>query len=81
MRVVSLLPAATEIVAALGAADRLVGVSHECDWPPTVRGLPKVTRSGLDDSPDVVVVALCGFDVPRARLAEATESLAQLIGG
>src|SRR6266850_3438565 len=49
MRVVSLLPAATEIVAALGAADRLVGVSHECDWPPdTVRTLPRVTRSRVD---------------------------------
>ena len=48
MRVVSLLPAATEIVAALGAADRLVGVSHECDWPPEVQTLPRVTRSSVD---------------------------------
>ena len=36
MRVVSLLPAATEIVAALGLAECLVGVSHECDYPPEV---------------------------------------------
>ena len=50
MRVVSLLPAATEIVAALGAGDWLVGVSHECDWPPEVRKLPRVTRSSLDAS-------------------------------
>ncbi len=50
MRVVSLLPAATEIVAALGAADRLVGVSHECDWPPEVRTLPRVTRTSVDSS-------------------------------
>lgn len=48
MRVVSLLPAGTEIVAALGAGAWLVGVSHECDWPPEVRALPKVTRSALD---------------------------------
>ncbi|HEV8398724.1 MAG TPA: ABC transporter substrate-binding protein [Gemmatimonadales bacterium] len=48
MRVVSLLPAATEIVAALGATAWLVGVSHECDWPPEVRTLPRVTRSSLD---------------------------------
>src|SRR5216117_460274 len=48
MRVVSLLPAATEIVAALGAGSRLVGVSHECDYPPEVRALPRVTRSRLD---------------------------------
>lgn len=48
MRVVSLLPAATEIVAALGAGDWLAGVSHECDCPPAVRALPRVTRSTLD---------------------------------
>jgi iron complex transport system substrate-binding protein len=44
MRVVSLLPSATEIVCALGAADALVGISHECDYPPRVRGLPTLTR-------------------------------------
>ncbi len=48
MRVVSLLPAATEIVAALGAVGRLVGVSHECDFPLEVRSLPRVTRTRLD---------------------------------
>lgn len=48
MRVISLLPAATEIVAALGAGSMLVGVSHECDYPPEVRALPRVTRSGID---------------------------------
>ena len=46
-RVVSLLPAATEIVWALGAGDRLVGVSHECDYPEAVRRLPRVTRTSL----------------------------------
>src|SRR5437879_388000 len=48
MRVVSLLPAATEMVAALGALPRLVGVSHECDYPPEARALPRVTRTRLD---------------------------------
>src|SRR5437762_12697473 len=48
MRVVSLLPAATEIVAALGAVGRLVGVSHEGDFPPEVRSLPRVTRTRVD---------------------------------
>ncbi|MGH7699688.1 MAG: cobalamin-binding protein [Gemmatimonadales bacterium] len=47
-RVVSLLPAATEIVAALGSRSWLVGVSHECDHPPEVRTLPRVTRTPLD---------------------------------
>src|SRR4051794_18427619 len=48
MRVVTLLPAATEIVAALGGADRLVGISHECDYPPAVLGLPRVTATPID---------------------------------
>jgi len=50
MRVVSLLPAATEMVAALAALPRLVGVSHECDYPPEVRAVPRVTRTRLDPS-------------------------------
>jgi iron complex transport system substrate-binding protein len=45
MRIVSLLPSATEIVCALGLEDRLVGVTHECDHPASVRRLPKVTRT------------------------------------
>jgi iron complex transport system substrate-binding protein len=44
MRVVSLLPAATEIVAALGRLDDLAAVSHECDWPPAVNAKPRITR-------------------------------------
>jgi iron complex transport system substrate-binding protein len=44
MRVVSLLPAATEIVAALGQADKLVGISHECDFPPEVNNKSRVTH-------------------------------------
>jgi iron complex transport system substrate-binding protein len=45
MRIVSLLPSATEIVCRLGLGDHLVGVTHECDFPPFVAGLPKVTRT------------------------------------
>ena len=45
MRIVSLLPSATEIVCALGLGPDLVGVTHECDHPPFVRDLPKVTRT------------------------------------
>ena len=47
MRVVSLLPAATEIVCALGARSDLVGVSHECDHPADVVGLPVLTAPRL----------------------------------
>lgn len=45
MRIVSLLPSATEIVCSLGLDDALVGVTHECDFPPFVRDLPRVTTT------------------------------------
>jgi iron complex transport system substrate-binding protein len=45
LRIVSLLPSATEFVCALGLEKNLVGVTHECDYPPTVKQLPKVTRT------------------------------------
>jgi iron complex transport system substrate-binding protein len=48
VRVVSLLPAATEIVAALGDQSLLVGISHECDYPPSVLHLPRVTTTPID---------------------------------
>lgn len=48
MRICSLLPSATEIVGRLGLADRLVGVSAECNWPPEVRQLPVVTSARVD---------------------------------
>jgi iron complex transport system substrate-binding protein len=48
MRIVSLLPSATEIVCALGLRDELVGVTHECDWPAEVAGIPVMTRNALD---------------------------------
>lgn len=47
LRIISFLPAATEMVCALGLADRLVGVTHECDHPPAARGKPVVVHSAL----------------------------------
>jgi iron complex transport system substrate-binding protein len=46
--IVSLLPAATEIVCALGLRDRLAGVSHECDFPEDVAGLPILSSARVD---------------------------------
>ena len=43
MRIVSLVPSATEIVCALGLRRQLVGISHACDWPPEIVGKPVIT--------------------------------------
>ena len=80
MRIVSLLPSATEIVCALGAGSSLVGVSHECDHPIGVRALPPVTRAKLDPRGtsaaidrrvrDLVAEGLAVYEIDVARLAE-----------
>lgn len=54
---ISLLPAATEIVAALGMLDSLVGVSHECDYPEEVGRKPRVTHCEIH-----------GSDLPSAEI-------------
>jgi iron complex transport system substrate-binding protein len=50
VRVCSLLPSATEIIADLGLADSLVGVSEECRWPEEVIGKPVVTTAKIDSA-------------------------------
>ena len=47
MRIVSLVPHATELLFALGLGDRVVGVTHECDYPPAALDLPQITRDAL----------------------------------
>ena len=49
MRIVSLVPSATEMLFALGLGDELVAVTHECDYPPAALDLPKVTRNVIPD--------------------------------
>jgi iron complex transport system substrate-binding protein len=51
VRIVSLLPSVTEIVAALGLGDRLVGRTHECDHPPWVARVPALTESRIQHDP------------------------------
>jgi iron complex transport system substrate-binding protein len=48
MRIASLVPAATEVLFELGLGDHVVGVTHECDWPPEAARLPAVTASRLE---------------------------------
>jgi iron complex transport system substrate-binding protein len=84
-RVVSLLPAATEMVAALGVSHWLVGRSHECDHPDPVRRLPACTRARLDAARpggeiDREVKSLVGagaalYEVDAARLRELRPDL------
>lgn len=82
MRVVSLLPSLTELVCDLGRGDRLVGVTHECDFPPTVSSLPHLTRSripadGTSAEIDALVAEQGGslYDLDRELLAEARPDL------
>lgn len=51
MRLASLVPSGTDLIASLGLAEHLVGVSHECDHPSAV-GLPVLTRSRVPSAPD-----------------------------
>jgi iron complex transport system substrate-binding protein len=60
MRVVSLVPSATEIIAALGLADSLVGRSHECTYPSEVNDVPVVSASRVDTT------ELASADIDRA---------------
>ena len=46
-RIVSFLPSATEMVCALGLTDQLLGITHECDYPPEVKDKPIVVRNVL----------------------------------
>jgi len=48
MRICSLLPSTTEIVCSLGLRDSLVGITHECDYPPGINKVPVVTESLID---------------------------------
>jgi iron complex transport system substrate-binding protein len=56
LRIVSLLPSATEIICAMGLGRRLVGVTHACDFPPRVRDLPKVTRTTIPPAAGSAVI-------------------------
>ena len=56
LRIVSLLPGATELVCALGARGSLVGRSHECDFPETIRHLPALTAPEVDPTAPGAVI-------------------------
>jgi len=80
MRIASLLASGTEITAMLGRAADLVGISHECDYPPSIRHLPVLTRSHINyharsdlihlEVQERVRLALSLYDVNNALVAE-----------
>jgi iron complex transport system substrate-binding protein len=66
MRIVSLVPHATELLYALGLGDSVVGVTHECDYPPATAAVPRITR-------DVLPAGLSAAEIDAA-VRERTEN-------
>jgi iron complex transport system substrate-binding protein len=76
MRVAALLPAATDIVIALGAGDQLVAVTHACTLPSRLAGLPRVTRSRvLSSGAGAVDAQVSELSASGAPLYEVDEAL------
>ena len=71
MRICSLVPGATEVVVGLGFADALVGISHECDYPETLRGIPVLVHPVVDSETD----SSAGIDRQVKELASSGQSL------
>jgi iron complex transport system substrate-binding protein len=78
MRIVSLVPDGTEIAFALGLADEIVGVTHECDWPPPTLAKPSVVRTAM---PDDVATDSASIDAFVRARAEAGEPMYELDEG
>jgi iron complex transport system substrate-binding protein len=85
-RIATLLPSATEIVCALGLADRIVGVSHECDFPPEIAGRLVLTEPKIDPrrqskeiDADVRALVREGLSVYRIREDELRAARPDLI--
>ena len=74
MKICSLLPSATEVIALLGLSDELVGISHECDYPPSVKNVPVMVE------PMIPAHGLSSADIDRQvrRLVASGQRLYRL---
>jgi iron complex transport system substrate-binding protein len=70
VRIVSLVPHATELLYALGLGDSVVGVTHECDWPPEAQEAAQVTRDVLPTGLDAA-----GIDAAVRERTEAGQAI------
>jgi iron complex transport system substrate-binding protein len=85
MRIASLVPSATEMLFALGLGENVVGVTHECDYPPAASALPHLTATVLPDGLsageiDAAVKSVVGegkalYSLDEARLAQLAPDL------
>ncbi|HEY2656143.1 MAG TPA: cobalamin-binding protein [Solirubrobacteraceae bacterium] len=73
MRIVSLVPSATEMLFALGLGDDLIAVTHECDYPPEALELPRITRRTLPE--DLTAAEIDAAVKQRALAGEALYAL------
>jgi iron complex transport system substrate-binding protein len=71
MRICSLLPSATEIAFALGLDDKIVGVTHECDYPPEAKKKPVMVHSAIDSNR----LTSCEIDHQVGKLLQAGKNL------
>ncbi len=78
MRLVSLLASATEMIAALGCLDQLVGRSHECDYPPEVQSLPVVSTVQIDIDTDSAQIDAQIKQLARSKFAPQEAALKAL---
>ena len=76
MRIVSLVPSATELLFALGVGDEVTAVTHECDHPPEALELPRITRDVLGPGlpPDEIDRAVRELTEQGARSTSSTSS-------